>query len=58
VAEHLHLSVVLLAVAMKPLPVGTSILGMILFGEPATPGRLTIVGFIVVGIVGSKLASA
>jgi quaternary ammonium compound-resistance protein SugE len=65
------LSMVLLAVAMKSLPVGTSyavwvgvgaigtaILGMILFGEPATPGRLTSLGLIVVGIVGLKLASA
>jgi quaternary ammonium compound-resistance protein SugE len=65
------LSMVLLAVAMKSLPVGTSyavwvgvgaigtaILGMILFGEPATPARLTSLGLIVVGIVGLKLASA
>ena len=27
--------------------IGTAILGMILFGEPATPGRLTSLGFIV-----------
>lgn len=65
------LSVVLLGVAMKSLPVGTSyavwvgvgavgtaILGMVLFGEPATAGRLASLGLIVAGIVGLKLASA
>lgn len=64
-------SVVLLGVAMKSLPVGTSyavwvgvgavgtaILGMVLFGEPATAGRLASLGLIVAGIVGLKLASA
>ncbi|MBE7418414.1 MAG: quaternary ammonium compound efflux SMR transporter SugE [Ideonella sp.] len=64
------LSVVLLGVAMKSLPVGTSyavwvgvgavgtaILGMVLFGEPATTGRLASLGFLVAGIVGLKLAS-
>jgi quaternary ammonium compound-resistance protein SugE len=64
------LSVVLLGVAMKSLPVGTSyavwvgvgavgtaILGMVLFGEPATAGRLASLGLIVAGIVGLKLAS-
>lgn len=65
------LSVVLLGVAMKSLPVGTSyavwvgvgavgtaILGMVFFGEPATAGRLASLGLIVAGIVGLKLASA
>jgi quaternary ammonium compound-resistance protein SugE len=64
-------SVVLLGVAMKSLPVGTSyavwvgvgavgtaILGMVLFSEPATAGRLASLGLIVAGIVGLKLASA
>ncbi len=64
------LSLVLLGVAMKSLPVGTSyavwvgvgavgtaILGMVLFGEPATAGRLASLGLIVAGIVGLKLAS-
>ncbi|MEN3371598.1 quaternary ammonium compound efflux SMR transporter SugE [Dechloromonas sp. ZS-1] len=64
------ISVVLLGIAMKFLPVGTSyavwvgvgavgtaILGIILFGEPATPARLLSLGFIVAGIVGLKLAS-
>lgn len=65
------LSVLLLGVAMKSLPVGTSyavwvgvgavgtaILGMVLFGEPATAGRLVSLGLIVGGIIGLKLASS
>ena len=65
------LSVVLLGIAMKSLPVGTSyavwvgvgavgtaVLGMVLFGEPATAGRLVSLGLIVAGIVGLKLASS
>ncbi len=65
------LSVLLLGVAMKSLPVGTAyavwvgvgavgtaILGMVLFGEPASVGRLLSLGLIVAGIVGLKLASA
>ena len=65
------LSVVLLGIAMKSLPVGTSyavwvgvgavgtaVLGIVLFGEPATVGRLVSLGLIVAGIVGLKLASA
>jgi quaternary ammonium compound-resistance protein SugE len=64
------LSVLLLAIAMKTLPVGTSyavwvgvgavgtaILGMVLFAEPATVGRLASLGLIVTGIVGLKLTS-
>jgi quaternary ammonium compound-resistance protein SugE len=63
-------SVVLLGVAMKSLPVGTSyavwvgvgavgtaILGIVLFGEPATAGRLVSLGLILAGIIGLKLAS-
>jgi quaternary ammonium compound-resistance protein SugE len=63
-------SVVLLGVAMKTLPVGTSyaiwvgvgavgtaILGMVLFAEPANAGRLISLGLIVAGIVGLKLAT-
>jgi len=63
-------SVGLLGVAMRTLPVGTSyavwvgvgavgtvILGMVLFAEPATPGRLVSVALIVAGIIGLKLAS-
>jgi quaternary ammonium compound-resistance protein SugE len=63
-------SVVLLGIAMKSLPVGTSyavwvgvgavgtaILGMVLFGESADAGRLASLGLIVAGIVGLKLAT-
>lgn len=65
------LSVVLLGIAMKSLPMGTSyavwvgigavgtaVLGMLLFGEPATAGRLASLGLIVAGIVGLKLTTA
>jgi quaternary ammonium compound-resistance protein SugE len=64
------ISIVLLGVAMKTLPVGTSyavwvgvgavgtaILGIVLLGESASIGRLLSLGFIVVGIVGLKLAT-
>jgi quaternary ammonium compound-resistance protein SugE len=64
-------SVVLLGIAMKSLPVGTSyavwvgvgavgtaILGIVLFGEPANVGRLVSLGLIVAGIVGLKLTTA
>ena len=63
-------SVVLLGVAMKSLPVGTSYavwvgvgavgtatLGIVLFGESASAGRLVSLGLIVAGIVGLKLAT-
>lgn len=65
------LSVALLGVAMKTLPVGTSyavwvgvgavgtaILGMVPFAEPARAGRLASLGLVVAGIVGLKLPSA
>lgn len=61
----------LLGIAMKSLPVGTAyavwvgvgavgtaILGIVLFGEPANAGRLLSLGLILAGIVGLKLASA
>ena len=38
--------------------VGTFILGIFIFSEPATLARFLFVGLIVVGIVGLKLASA
>lgn len=38
--------------------VGAFVLGLILFGEPATFWRFLFVGFIVIGIIGLKLASA
>ncbi|MEW6514532.1 MAG: quaternary ammonium compound efflux SMR transporter SugE [Pseudomonadota bacterium] len=63
-------SVVLLGIAMKSLPVGTAyavwvgvgavgtaILGIVLFAEPATAGRLISLALIVAGIVGLKLAT-
>lgn len=64
------ISLVLLAQAVKDLPVGTAYavwtgigavgtasLGMFLFDEPATPARITFIGVIVVGIAGLHLAS-
>jgi quaternary ammonium compound-resistance protein SugE len=63
-------SIVLLGIAMKSLPVGTAyavwvgvgavgtaIFGIILFGEPASAMRLLSLGLIVAGIVGLKLAT-
>ena len=63
-------SVVLLGLALKTLPigtayavwtgigaVGTALLGIALFGEPATAARLTCIGLIVAGIVGLKLVT-
>ena len=64
------LSVVLLSYALKSLPVGTgyavwtgigsigtALLGIYLFAEPATAARLACIGLIVAGILGLKLAS-
>lgn len=61
-------SVVLLGMALRTLPVGTAyavwtgigtvgtaLLGIALFGEPATAARLACIGLIVAGIVGLKL---
>lgn len=63
-------SVGLLGVAMKSLPVGTAysvwvgvgavgtvILGIVLFEEPANAARLLSVALIIAGIVGLKLAT-
>jgi quaternary ammonium compound-resistance protein SugE len=63
-------SVVLLALAVRTLPIGTAyavwtgigaagtvILGIVLLGEPATLLRLLFVGLIVAGIVGLKLVT-
>ena len=63
-------SVLLLGLALKTLPVGTgyavwtgigtvgtAILGIVLFSEPATGLRLACIGLIVAGILGLKLAS-
>ena len=66
----LVLSIGLLGVAMKSLPlgtayavwvgigaVGTAILGIVLFDEPAHAARLVSLGLILAGIVGLKLAT-
>lgn len=63
-------SVALLGLAMRSLPVGTAyavwtgigavgtvILGIVLFGDPANAPRLICVSLIVVGILGLKLTS-
>lgn len=60
----------LLGVALRTLPlgtayaiwtgigsVGTAVLGIVLFREPATAMRLVCIGLIVAGIIGLKLAS-
>jgi quaternary ammonium compound-resistance protein SugE len=64
------LSVVLLGIALRELPVGTgyavwtgigtvgaAILGMMLFQEPATALRIACIGLIVLGIAGLKIFS-
>ena len=64
-------SFLFLSLALKTLPVGTAyavwtgigavgtaILGIALFGEPATAARLACIGLIVAGIVGLKLVTA
>jgi quaternary ammonium compound-resistance protein SugE len=63
-------SMILLAIAVRTLPlgtayavwtgigaVGTALLGIALFGEPATAARLFCIGVIVAGIVGLKLVT-
>ena len=70
-AISMVLSVVLLCWAMRTLPVGTAyavwtgigavgtvILGIVLFHEPANAARILCVGLIVAGILGLKLTSA
>ncbi|HET7655701.1 MAG TPA: quaternary ammonium compound efflux SMR transporter SugE [Luteimonas sp.] len=60
----------LLGIAMKSLPVGTAyavwvgvgavgtaILGIVLLGEPANTGRMISLGLIIAGIIGLKLAA-
>jgi len=66
----LVISMVLLAQAVKDIPIGTAYavwtgigavgtasLGIVLFDEPATVVRMAFIGLIVVGIVGLHLAS-
>ncbi len=63
-------SMALLGVALRTLPlgtayavwtgigtIGTAVLGIALFGEPATAGRLVCIALIVAGIVGLKVLS-
>ena len=63
-------SVVLLGLSLKSLPlgtayavwtgigaVGTAVLGIVLFGDAASAGRLACIGLILAGIVGLKLVS-
>src|SRR5690606_23753268 len=69
-AVMLVASMALLGVALRTLPlgtayavwtgigsVGTAVLGIVLFGEPATAMRLVCIGLIVAGILGLRLAS-
>ena len=64
------ISLGLLGLALRDLPVGTAYavwtgvgavgtaaLGIVLFGDPATVGRLACIGLIVAGIVGLKLVT-
>ena len=64
------ISLWLLGIAMKSLPVGTAysiwvgvgavgtvILGIVLLGEPANPSRLISVALIMAGIIGLKIAT-
>ena len=64
------ISLGLLGIAMKSLPVGTAyavwvgvgaigtaILGIVLFGEPANAGRILSLALILVGIIGLKVAT-
>lgn len=70
-AASMIVSLGLLGIAMKSLPVGTAysvwvgvgavgtvILGIALLDEPATAGRIASIALIVLGIVGLKLSSA
>ena len=69
-AAALVASMALLGVALRTLPLGTAyavwtgigtmgtaILGIVLFDEPATAIRLSCIGLILAGILGLKLAS-
>jgi quaternary ammonium compound-resistance protein SugE len=69
-AGAMVVSLVLLGIALKTLPVGTgyavwtgigavgtAILGIVLLGESMEPARLVSIGLIVAGIVGLKLAT-
>ncbi|WEK06577.1 MAG: quaternary ammonium compound efflux SMR transporter SugE [Candidatus Devosia phytovorans] len=64
------ISIILLGIALRDLPVGTgyavwtgigtvgtAILGMVLFGDPVTVARLVSIGLIISGIAGLKFLS-
>lgn len=64
----LAISVALLGIATKSIPIGTAyavwtgigavgtvLCGIVFLGDPATPARLICLGFIIVGILGLKL---
>jgi quaternary ammonium compound-resistance protein SugE len=66
----LVLSMILLAAAVRTLPLGTAyavwtgigavgtvVLGVLLFGESASPARVICIGLILAGLVGLKLTS-
>ncbi|MDS1141199.1 quaternary ammonium compound efflux SMR transporter SugE [Pusillimonas sp. SM2304] len=68
-AASMVISLALLGLAMKQLPLGTAyavwvgvgavgtvLLGIVMLGESASVARLLSVGFIVLGIIGLKLA--
>ena len=70
-AASMVVSLGLLGLALKSLPlgtayavwtgigaVGTAALGVILFGEPASPARVACIALIVAGLIGLKLTSA
>ena len=69
-AASMVVSLVLLGIAMKTLPVGTAyaiwvgigavgtaILGMVLLSDATNTGRLVSLGLIVAGVIGLKLAT-
>jgi quaternary ammonium compound-resistance protein SugE len=69
-AVALVLSMILLAAAVRTLPLGTAyavwtgigavgtvVLGVLLFGESASPARVICIGLILAGLVGLKLTS-
>ena len=70
-ALAMAISVTLLALAMRNLPVGTAyavwtgigaigtvIFGIVLLGEAATPARLICAALVVIGIIGLKITSS
>ena len=69
-AAAIAISMVLLSIAARTLPIGTAyavwvgigtvgamLIGILLLGEPATAGRLFFMGLLIVAIVGLKVTS-